>query len=314
MTETDVAVDGGQSGMRIAVVDHGQIRHERVTEGFAYRPTPDAVDETVRALVAEIAGLGPIGRICLGLTNAPSSPVDRRRLALALARGAPAARVLVTSDMVTAHCGALAGGDGVVIAAGTGAVCLGTWQGACARADGFGYLLGDDGSGFAIARAGLAAALRAEEQRGPATTLVEAARNRYADVDDFPYGLYRADYPVRDIARFALDVAEAARAGDRVAQTILSDAIDQLVESVASVIGRCPGMHDAPAVPVSYVGGLMANVEQIVRPFTERVQERIPQAIVQPPRGDGLAGAIRLLTQPAPRYGDLVASASGDQL
>ncbi|MYS50866.1 ATPase, partial [Streptomyces sp. SID6013] len=80
------------------------------------------------------------------------------------------------SDAVTAHAGALGGRAGVVLAIGTGSVAVGIGaDGTYARVDGWGPLLGDDGSGARIGTAGLRAALRAHDGRGPATALLDAA-------------------------------------------------------------------------------------------------------------------------------------------
>lgn len=308
----DVAVDGGQTGLRIGRVDGSRIVDVVEAGGFSYRPVEDAVADDAGALVEAIRATGgPVGRVCLGLTNAPGSPGGRSRLARAVQAGLGAREVLVTSDMVTAHNGALGGADGVVVVAGTGAVCLGVAAGQHARGDGFGFLLGDEGSGFAVGRAGLRAALRAVEGRGPHTMLVEAMRTCYADVPDFPHGLYRRPSPVEDVAAFAPEVARAADAGDAVARSIWAHAVERLVAAVVSVVERCPALAGAQEVPVSYAGGLFAVADHLRRPFAEQLAGALPRATVVAPAGDPLAGAARLLAEGAARYGDLVSTTQG---
>jgi len=303
---TDLAVDGGQSGLRIAVVRPDAAVEVVERTGFRYRPAADGVAADAAALVDALRPLAARPRhVALGLTNAPARAAERLRLAAAVRDALGAQDVLVTSDMVTAHAGALAGADGVVVAAGTGAVCFGRCGTASVRSDGFGYLLGDEGSGFAVGRAGLRAALRAMEGRGPATVLTAAARQRYADVPDFPHGLYRRPRVVEEIAAFARDVATAADAGDVVARYVWSAAVDRLVESVRSVVDRCPGLADATDVPVSYTGGLFDVEQHVRRPFAERLPRAVPAARLVDPAGDALAGAVRLLAD-GEAYGELV--------
>ena len=56
-------------------------------------------------------------------------------------------------------------------------------EGGCHRADGWGHLLGDDGSGFAVGRAGLASAMRAVDGRGGSRPLLERALARFGSVE-----------------------------------------------------------------------------------------------------------------------------------
>jgi hypothetical protein len=68
---------------------------------------------------------------------------------------------------------------GVVLIAGTGSLALGcTESGATDRCGGWGPLLGDEGSGYWIAVAGLRTAARRADGRGPATSLLAALQQR----------------------------------------------------------------------------------------------------------------------------------------
>jgi glucosamine kinase len=303
----DIAVDGGQSGLRIGLVEDGRVRLLDEADGFTYRPGADPIADDAATVVAAVRAVGiEVGRVGLGLTNAPPATADRGRLARAIRVGLGARSAVLAADFVTAHLGALAGADGVVLTAGTGAVCLGVAGGTTVRSDGLGYLLGDDGSGFAVGRAGLRSALRAGEGRGPHTQLEPAMRRRFADVPDFPHGLYRSPRAVERIASFSREVAAAADTGDAVALAIWSAAVDDLVDAVVSVVARCPELAAASVVPVSYAGGLFAVTDHVLRPFTDRLVAALPSARLRPPAGTGLDGAAGLLTERAAGYGDLV--------
>jgi N-acetylglucosamine kinase-like BadF-type ATPase len=215
--------------------------------------------------------------------------------------------------MVTAHAGALDGAPGVVIAAGTGAVALAIADdGSTHRVDGLGYLLGDDGSGFAIARAAVRAALRAKEERGPETALLAAATAFFGGLDDLPQRVAHSSTPVADLAAFTPDVAVVARAGDVVAAAIWADAVERLVATtVAALRGVFGAGAPAGSVTVSHTGRLFAERELLLEPFLAGLRERCPEARHRPPEGDPLLGAARLAARGLGPYADLMHTTEG---
>jgi len=308
-----LAVDGGQSGLRMAVVERGRVARLAEADGFSHG-AGDRVSGIAAAVAAAHRSLHlsePVERICLGLTGAPGTRALQGRLGELISQRLGGAEVALGADMVTAHAGALAGEPGVVVAAGTGAVVLGVRDdGTAHRADGLGYLLGDDGSGFAIGRAGVRAALRARESRGPSTLLHEAAVAFFGGLDDLPHRVYSSASPVNELAAFAPAVATAARAGDEVARAIWSEAADRLVNTTSSVLGRtfCDA---APAtVPVSHTGRLFGE-DLLLEPFKAGIAERCPAARYCAPVGDSLAGAARLVQDGLGRYGWLMHTTEG---
>ena len=82
------------------------------------------------------------------------------------------ARVLVVNDALVALEAGAPGEPGVVIISGTGSIAYGrNAAGEAARSGGWGYVLGDEGSGYWIGRAALRAVLREADERGPKTAL-----------------------------------------------------------------------------------------------------------------------------------------------
>ena len=194
-----LAVDGGQSGLRMALVEDGRAVLTAGAAGFSHGSGDDAlaIATAVSEARAALALDAPVARVCLGLSGAPADAERRARLAAMLSSRLDGAAVALGPDMVTAHAGALAGEPGVVVAAGTGAVVLGLGaDGRAARADGLGYLLGDDGSGFAIGRDGVRAALRAREGRGAPTALVDAAEAFFGGLAGVTQRIYTSPAPV----------------------------------------------------------------------------------------------------------------------
>ena len=112
------------------------------------------------------------------------------------------------------------GEPGLVVIAGTGSIAFGRdSRGRTARAGGWGYLFGDEGGGFWIARQALRAALRLEEGWGVPTSLrgrlldATGARN----INDLLHRCYTAEFPRPRVASLSVLVNHAAEIGDPVA-------------------------------------------------------------------------------------------------
>ncbi|MFG1705065.1 N-acetylglucosamine kinase [Nonomuraea sp. M3C6] len=295
-----VGVDGGQSTLRLTVADSGVV-HE--APGFTY-PNPDPVSamcETVRQAWAAVDRPGPVTRAVLGLTGLPARPEQRELLAGKIASVLRAEEVVLCADNVTAHAGALPGGHGVVLTIGTGVGCLAvdSATGTSSRVDGWGHLFGDDGSAFAIGRAGIAAVLRALDGRGPRTELSELARRRYGPAREMPALLYTSGATVDGTARFAPDVVAAAGLGDSAAGAIVAAAGRELAHTAATAVRTVSG--DAP-VPVAQTGRLVESGGRLVETFLAELAATCSRARPVRAAGTALDGACRLATtsDPAP--------------
>jgi hypothetical protein len=146
------------------------------------------------------------------------TPAERRALARRLAGLAD--RVVVLSDAQAALLGALDGGAGVLVLAGTGSIVIGRdARGRWARAGGFGPLVGDEGSGFWLGREWLRASTRGDD--------FERLRR-----------LVHAPNPVARIAALAPGVIRRARHGDRRARAIVTDGQRHLAALTRTVVSR----------------------------------------------------------------------------
>ncbi|MFF2998700.1 N-acetylglucosamine kinase [Streptomyces sp. NPDC057950] len=310
-----LAVDLGKTGCR-AVLWTGPDGPEhpvREVPGAPGLAESDGVTAAVAAvtaaaaLVDELSSELPSGRldaVCVGAAGAAADPAAARSLAELLLDALPADEVAVTSDAVTAHAGALGGGAGVVLAAGTGAVTVGIGEdGTFTRVDGWGPWLGDEGSGAWIGRAGLRAALRSHDGRGPATALTAAAAERYGDLDRLPATVGHCANPARLTAAFAPRVAGAAADGDRVATEIMRDAAAALAEAVVAAARGAGGTHP---LPVAVTGGLTGIGAPLMDPFTDLLHASGLPLRVTPALGDPLHGARLLALDSAGPHEPLV--------
>ncbi|MEB3982509.1 N-acetylmuramic acid 6-phosphate etherase [Mycobacterium sp. 663a-19] len=267
-----LAVDLGKTSCRAAA--GGRRAQGAGAPGLA---TPGGVRAAEAAILAVARELGPVDEVIVGAAGALAAPDVARALGHALLASLRVERVAVTSDAVIAHAGALDGQPGVVLIAGTGVVALAIGaDGALRTADGWGPWLGDEGGGEWIGAAGLRAALRAHDGRGPHTTLLDAARARFGAPETWPAQVSGA----AALASFAPDVLAAE--DDAAALAIVSAAAEALAATA-----RAAG-HG----PVAMVGGL-AGLLNGVHALRERL-DLVPAA------GDALDGALRLTAMHEP--------------
>ncbi|MEU1870415.1 MULTISPECIES: BadF/BadG/BcrA/BcrD ATPase family protein [unclassified Streptomyces] len=303
-----LAVDSGGSGLRVAVGDcgggggggrggHGPLG--RRVSGEPVRTGARGIDPghlmgqllpMARALSAE-TGVTRLGTVVLGAAGlATLGDALRAELPGALARELGVRTVALAADAVTAYVGALGPRAGAVVAAGTGLIAVGTDLSRWRRADGWGHLLGDCGSGAWIGRAGLEAALRAHDGReGGSAPLLARAEERFGPAAGLPGQVYpRSDRPAV-LASFAPEVAACA-ATDPVAAEILRAAARHLADSAAAV---CPAEGE-PLVAVT--GGVRRLGDPLLAPLGEELAKRLPRARWTTAEGDPLDGAVRIAT------------------
>lgn len=244
------------------------------------------------------AGAGALGdRVRVALLALGGVGIDGVNLAMAEAAQAALGMesVFVENDAAAGLAAAVGELYGVVIVAGTGSIAMAVDRaGRRARSGGWGYRVGDEGSGQDIGRMGLAAAARAHDGRGPATCLVERALARYGidTLDGLRAVLYRQPVDMRDIADFCLDVAAAAQEGDEAALGIMEAAGRELALA-AWAAARALGM-DAGEFPAALCGSVFKAGEVICGPFRTELVRLAPRArVVQAPYPPA-AGAVIL--------------------
>ncbi|WP_346097673.1 N-acetylglucosamine kinase [Streptomyces olivaceiscleroticus] len=245
------------------------------------------------SLVRAAGGDGRCAAVCVGAAGMAALGDDlRATLPSALARALGTTRLALAADAVTAYAGALGQRPGAVVAAGTGMIAMGTdltaatgWR----RADGWGHLLGDCGSGAWIGRAGLEAAMRAHDGRsGGSAALLARAEAVFGPVTGLPGKLYpRSDRPAV-LASFAPEVARCA-AEDKFAAAILDEAAHHIADAAAAV---CPPAAARIQREVAYTGGLFKMGEPLLEPLRAALAVRLPGVRLIAAAGDPLDGAL----------------------
>ncbi|MFG2640638.1 N-acetylglucosamine kinase [Streptomyces sp. NPDC048370] len=294
-----VGVDSGGSGLRIALARASDARAvETVTSREPVRTGPGGIEAAhllgqllpaVESLRGRV-GAGPVVAAAVGAAGMATLGEELRAVLPGALREALGVRSLaLAADAVTAYAGALGQRPGAVVAGGTGLIALGTDLTTWRRADGWGHLLGDCGSGAWIGRAGLEAAMRAHDgRRGGSPALLARAEARFGPAAGLPAALYpRTDRPAV-LASFAPDVAGCAAEGDPVAVDVLRRAAGHVAEAAAAV---CP----APgAYEVALTGGLFKLGDPLLEPLRAELAGQLPHARPTSAAGDPLDGALAL--------------------
>ncbi|WP_326795255.1 hypothetical protein OG946_06920 [Streptomyces sp. NBC_01808] len=191
MEKLVIGIDVGGTRIRAALARSaggGVLRTASAGAGNPRSVPPEVLTSRLAACVAPLAeaaqaaGTGRIAAVVAGVAGAePRNPDDAgTRVAHAALRralrrgGVRPVQVQIRGDTEIAFAaGPGAPAAGVVAIAGTGASAARiAARRQTATIDGHGWLLGDEGSGFWIARQALRAALRSLDGRGPATALV----------------------------------------------------------------------------------------------------------------------------------------------
>jgi N-acetylglucosamine kinase-like BadF-type ATPase len=281
------AVDAGGSRTRI-VVD-GRARELGSVNPHSAGAGADAV---LREAFGELRALLPAGPAVGWLASAAVDPdrpdAELARVARCAADAGLAAELVVSNDVLPLLWGAAGlAGTGVVLVAGTGSGFLGAdASGRVARAGGCEWLGSDEGGGSDLGQAGLRAAVRAGDGRGPATGLVGAltAASGLAPAE-LARRLAAEPFPKSGLAALAAPVCACWVAGDEVAGGIVRAAVGELVSGVRAVRDRL----SLPAgFAVAAAGGVLAGC----RPLFDQLAGRL--------RTELGAGRVELVGDTAP--------------
>jgi N-acetylglucosamine kinase-like BadF-type ATPase len=298
-----LAVDGGQSSTLalLADVDGTILAYGRGGPSNHYNEPggPQRLESALRSSTEEAlesAGQSAdsVAHVSLGMTG---SHPQARVIAQSLF---PAATVQLFSDAVTALAGASVVQPGVVVIAGTGVVAYGRLDsGEEARSSGWGYLIGDEGSGYWIGIEAIRAACKASDGRGDPTTLLRQIPE-YLQIHDLAAlhrKLYAQEVPRSAVAALAAVAADAARDGDAVAIRLLQRAGQELAEAALAVIARL-GQLEA-GQQIYHTGGVFRAGTLILDAFGAAVASRSPRSSVHAATFSPAVGALLLALRAA---------------
>jgi len=206
-------------------------------------------------------------------------------------RGGRPLPLSVETDARIALEGAFDGGAGVVLIAGTGSIIIGkTERGEVLSVGGWGRILGDEGSGFAIGRDGVRALTSYFDGRSGDTKLRGLVQKAFdwSDREDVVRAVYQQQF---DLATLAPLVMEAAVDHDIVCQKILQNSAAQLVDQLRSVVMQ---MGVLRKVCVVMSGGLVDRETVFSNVLQLKIMKALPQVEVRKAVHPPARGAVRI--------------------
>ena len=167
-------------------------------------------------------------------------------------------------------------GDGLLLIVGTGSTALMRRNGQFSEIGGWGYLLGDEGSGYDMGRRAINTALKALDGRGRPTILTRTLPEKVGvPMDEITNQMYFNGR--RGIASCAGALIEAAMAGDEPAMEQFTAAVAELRLHIRTARRKAPGLRLAVA------GGLPAHYPLLWERITEGFEDMEPLLLTMPP-------------------------------
>jgi N-acetylglucosamine kinase-like BadF-type ATPase len=300
-----IGVDGGGSKTHACVASWKEGKAEILGKGTAGPSNPNSVGwimatENIRhsiALAYEAAGVAnQVADVaCIGLAGSQRADV-RQRLIDDLTRGGLAERIDITHDADPVLYAASDAGCGIALIVGTGSICFGRdAHGTTARSGGWGYLIGDEGSGYAIGLAAARAVARDADGRGSPTAITSRVLESCGIKE--PAGLiprlYGPDAMSRqDLAQLAKLVIESAETTDSIAQEIVAQAAAELAAMIAAVSRSLA--TKAFETTLALAGGLLTEARPLQQALSAELNRRGLQFAETKIIYEPVLGAIRL--------------------
>lgn len=286
-----VGIDGGGTSVRVVVVD-GALNVLAQSTGTSANPNSvgresaqQAIQSTIHAALAQadlhadqIAGVG---------AGVAGTRLFKDWLRDVIHQALPHAAQYLSTDYEIALVGAHGTHEGAILIAGTGSIAYGiSAQGESKRVGGWGYLLGDEGSGYWIGDQLLRAVVRAADGRDSATPLTASLFEsiNLTSVDELIDWRYNHATP-SDVASLASLVLTHAQ--DVLSNKIIQQAAHELALTVLTVTNTL----NLPKTQIALAGGLLSAINPLTEALLMRLSlESLPKIAYTPVIGAAILG------------------------
>lgn len=294
-----VGVDAGGTKTSVIVARDGEIVARSSGPGAKMRSGRGI---TCASTIAEVArrALGQAGQtrsdIMIAGVAGAGREAEREELRQAFRAEAVADKVVVIGDTEMALAAAFGDKPGIVITAGTGSMGIARDPyGRMHRAGGYGWQMGDEGSGYALGRAALGAVGRAADDRSPRTELTGLLLKMTRSESLESLIRWAAAAGPAEVASLAPAVFDAAQQGDTVAAGIMDYAARELAALALKLLPHF-GADERVLVDVATNGGLLFHDGPLYRSVRAKLSED-PQIRFRDTPLEAAAGALHLASK-----------------
>jgi N-acetylglucosamine kinase-like BadF-type ATPase len=296
------AIDAGGTTTTAVLSDGSRMRRGSVNPASVGAAAGDTLADLFRAIARHVDGGPSTGWLATASVGADTPSAEIDRFAAAARAAGLTGSLVVSGDVPPLLLAPPLAGRGVVVVAGTGSAVVagaGSDDGPPVVIGGCEYLGSDEGSAYALGLAGLRAAVRGIDGRGPATGLFAAQGPR-----ELARRLAGEPFPKAAVAELAPQVCAAWQAGDAVAGAVVRAGLDELVLAVRA--GRDAAGLDGQWSAVLN-GGVFRGSWEYAAALGERLMDELgaagPVEVVADPVVAVLAAAMAHADRPPKGWG-----------
>ena len=279
------AVIGDENGHLLAVVKGSSGNLTAISLEQLYTLITDLIEQLVKKANVEIADIAMIFAAMAGAARSE----EQQSIYKAFQQSPVLEKMNIQSDTHAALAAGTWGKEGTIIIAGTGAILFGYKHEKSFRIGGWGYLLGDEGSGYHLGKLAIRSILHAQDNQQELRPFQQAILSHF-DVqspNQLITKIYTSLNPVTAISSTSKLVL-AAFEEDPTARSIVKDVQEELLKLIESAYARIDYTK-----PIVLHGGLFSN-HLFYREFENRVSVRFPELVVTKPNVPGAVGAYLL--------------------
>ncbi len=222
-----------------------------------------------------------VAAVTFGLSGVGRQAQRQTLLQIAKELGLTSTSVLTDAELL--HFSAHSSGPGIALIAGTGSICLvSDGRGDYKQVGGWGFLLGDDGSGYDLGKCAVQSALTEHEDALGLSALTKAVLLHYGagTPTDLISMVYAADNPQVWLASCARLVCDLAGSGEEHALTLVQGVAGRLIELC---LRGTKYMSQRPPHQAAIFGGLLSANSPVRAAFMQSVREnKIMIDLVEP--------------------------------
>ncbi len=257
--------------------------------GSSIETVQNTLENAFSFLNTQCGGLQNLACVCIGtagISNPKTQQIIEETVRLCGFNG----EIILKGDHETALAGAIGKQEGVILIAGTGSICFGrTASGETARCGGFGHVLDDGGSGYAIGKNALVAVVRSHDKREKPTVLTKLVYEQLGllNINELIKFVHDEKTDKKSIASIAPLVSTAYDMGDFAAREIVKNACKELAQIAQPVIDEL----NFERTEIAMAGSILKKAQEVYSGVKQMISAKNENVKFITPVGDAASGA-----------------------